>query len=76
MIMTTKEIIAVERKELKEYIESIPYGDRSPFIKKVCEGCHLTRKHFYNWTAGLCRIPDACKAEMEKVAGKQIFSTI
>lgn len=71
--MSTKEIIANDLLHLEAYMKSIPYGDRSPFIKKVCEACHLPRKHFYNWSAGLCRIPQPCKDEMEKIAGRTIF---
>lgn len=71
--MSTQETIKVDLQKLNSYLGSIPYGEQAKFVKRVCEACHVPRKYFYNWKAGLCRIPDPCKEEMENVAGCTFF---
>jgi hypothetical protein len=73
--MTANEIKIVESGLLRDYMATLPYGERKYFIKRVVEKCGngVTNKTFYNWEYMACRMPDFAKRAIEEVAGKTIF---
>ena len=73
--MNATQIKEIDSKCLKDYLYSLPSSDRRFFVTKVVENCGvgITKKTFYNWTAGSCCIPDFCKKEIEKAAGFTVF---
>lgn len=72
--MTTKEIIFEDLRCLQAYLNCLPYGEQHSFFVRVCEKSHIDIKTTYNWRYGRCRIPEACKRDMEQIAGRQIFT--
>lgn len=73
--MTTQEIKEAEASMLNAWLETIPPRDRRFARDKVVELCGdpITKKHFYNWKYGYCRIPTNCKKAIEQVAGRAVF---
>ena len=73
--MTTYEIREFESKRLRDFLESMSTTEHRFFVTEVMEKCgrNMSKKTFYNWKYGLCRIPLFAKRTIEEVAGKEIF---
>lgn len=73
--MTTYEIREIESRLLREYLDTLSITEHRFFVTDVIEKCgrSFTKKTFYNWKYGLCRIPLFAKRIIEEVAGKEIF---
>ena len=73
--MTTYEIRAIESKLLRDHLDTISKTEHRFFVSDVMEkiGRSISRKTFFNWKYGQCRIPNFAKKAMEEVAGHEIF---
>ena len=73
--MTTYEIREIESKRLREYLQTLSTTEHRFFVSYVMEKCgrQMSKKTFYNWKYGMCRIPLFAKKIIEEVAGTTIF---
>ncbi|MBR6747216.1 MAG: hypothetical protein IKL83_07560 [Muribaculaceae bacterium] len=73
--MNTYEIREIESKRLREYLETLSTTEHRFFVSDVIEKCGrgMSKKTFYNWKYGLCRIPLFAKKIIEETAGQTIF---
>lgn len=73
--MTTYEIREIESKRLRDFLETLSTTEHRFFVADTIEKCghNLSKKTFYNWKYGLCRIPLFAKKIIEELAGREIF---
>ena len=74
--LTTCQIKATESEKLRSFLATLSKTEHRFFVEDVllkCKGRRFTKKTFYNWKYGNCRIPLCAKKAIEEVAGKEIF---
>ena len=74
--LTTYQIKATESEKLRSFLATMSKTEHRFFVEDVllkCKGSKFTKKTFYNWKYGNCRIPLFAKRAIEEVAGNEIF---
>lgn len=63
---------------LRQWLDSVPRGEYVKVKSRIREVCLISKPTFANWIYGRCRIPEAGKRDINKVAqevsGKEIFT--
>lgn len=62
---------------LRNWLDTVPYGDYAKIIKLLTERCLVNITTFRNWRYGRCRIPESGKRDINNVtleiSGIEIF---
>lgn len=57
-----------DAKKLRCWLDTIPRGEYNNVKRKLVEACLVPISTFNNWRYGNCRIPEAGKRDIDKVA--------
>lgn len=55
-------------KILRDWLNSVPYGDYNAVRARMVAECMVTKQIFANWLYGLSRIPNLAKSAINTVA--------
>ena len=55
---------------LRDWLNSVPYGDYNAIRDRMVSECMVSKQIFKNWRYGLCRIPNLAKSAINAVAQK------
>lgn len=73
-----REKIENDAKIIRNWLESIPYGQYNDVVSKLVERCMINKTTFRNWRYGNCRIPLSGKRDInslsKEISGIEIFN--
>ncbi len=57
-----------DNQKFKEWIDSLPKKQISATVNRILEECCISRRTYYNWRIGSCKIPELAKKVINNIA--------
>lgn len=68
--------MAKDSVALKNFLRQFTRNEHAVAIDKISIGCIVPKQTVYNWSNGLCRIPELHKLKIEEIFNKKIFDRL